>query len=190
MAELWDVLDENGNKTGRLHERGVRMAEGDFHLVVHVWKFNRKGEWLIDKRSPHKAEWPDWWETTGGSAVAGDWSDAFHPTRPCNQDDSLTAALRETKEELGIDLDPEKGVLFRREVRRHDGGHNFLLDIWVFGHDCGIDEINFPDGESCEAMWASTDKIREMTAAGVFWNYPYFEEMIMFINDKTKKGGV
>lgn len=30
------------------------------------------------------------WETTGGSAVAGD--------------DSLTAALRETKEELGIDL--------------------------------------------------------------------------------------
>ena len=38
------------------------------------------------------------WETTGGSALAGD--------------DSLTAALRETKEELGIDLDPQKGVLF------------------------------------------------------------------------------
>jgi len=24
MAELWDILDENRNKTGRLHERGTQ----------------------------------------------------------------------------------------------------------------------------------------------------------------------
>jgi predicted N-acetyltransferase YhbS len=40
--EIWDVLDENGKKTGRFHERSRKMAEGDYHLVVHVWKHNSK----------------------------------------------------------------------------------------------------------------------------------------------------
>jgi hypothetical protein len=26
LFELWDVLDENGNKTGRLHERGMILT--------------------------------------------------------------------------------------------------------------------------------------------------------------------
>ena len=50
MIELWDILDENGNITGRLHERGKPMVEGDYHLVVHVWIMNHKGEFLISKR--------------------------------------------------------------------------------------------------------------------------------------------
>lgn len=43
--EIWDVLDENGNKTGRYVERGRKKAPGDYHLVIQVWKHNDKGEW-------------------------------------------------------------------------------------------------------------------------------------------------
>ena len=32
MVELWDVYNEQGNKTGRLHERGKPMKAGDYHL--------------------------------------------------------------------------------------------------------------------------------------------------------------
>jgi 8-oxo-dGTP pyrophosphatase MutT (NUDIX family) len=84
MAELWDVLDEKRNKTGRLHERGKPMKVGDCHLIVQIWIMNGKGEFIIQKRPGGK------WETVGGCAVTGE--------------DSLSAALRETKEELGIDL--------------------------------------------------------------------------------------
>jgi len=44
LAEFWDVLDENGNATGRLHERGKPMNKGDYHLEVSVWIENDKGE--------------------------------------------------------------------------------------------------------------------------------------------------
>lgn len=36
MRELWDILDENGNKTGRLRERGTPMRKGEYHLVIQV----------------------------------------------------------------------------------------------------------------------------------------------------------
>lgn len=165
--EIWDVLDEKGNKTGRYVERGRKMATGDYHLVVYVWKHNGKGEWLINKRAPRVSDTlGGMWETTGGSAIAGD--------------DSLTAALRETKEELGIDLDPKKGVLFHRTAHKGINSHAWL-DVWIFKHDCPIETICFQEGETCDTMWATADKIREMMAAGEFLNeryYPYFDEMM------------
>ncbi len=171
--EIWDVLDENGNKTGRYAERGRRMATGDYHLVVHVWKHNSKGEWLIDKRAPRVSDTlGGMWESTGGSAVAGD--------------DSLTAALRETKEELGIDLDPKEGMLFRRTARKGINGHTWFQDVWIFEHDCPIEAIKLQKGETCDAMWATADKIKDMIMAGEFLGnefYPYFDEMMeMYTN--------
>jgi len=40
MSELWDVLDIDGNKTGRIHERGKPMQKGEGHLVVLIWILN------------------------------------------------------------------------------------------------------------------------------------------------------
>ncbi|MDR2703035.1 MAG: NUDIX domain-containing protein [Cellulomonadaceae bacterium] len=164
--EIWDVLDEKGNKTGRYHERGRKMGSGDYHLVVHVWKHNGRGEWLIDKqthRSPDDV-WGGKWETTGGSAVAGE--------------DSLTAALREANEELGIDLDPAKGVLFRRFAHQSlNDGHSYLLDVWVFDHECAIDDLSFQEGETSEAMWATAEKVRELISNNEFFDIDYFDEL-------------
>jgi len=166
--EIWDVYDSNRNKTGRYAERGRKMAAGDYHLVVHVWKHNGKGEWLIDKRVPRVSDTlGGMWETTGGSAVAGD--------------DSLTAALRETKEELGIDLDPKEGMLFHRTAHKGNNGHTWFQDVWIFKHDCPIEAVRFQEGETCDAMWVTADKIRKMMAAGEFLSerfYPYFDEMV------------
>jgi hypothetical protein len=37
MPELWDIVDEYGNKTGRLHERGTPMKNGEYHLArIHI----------------------------------------------------------------------------------------------------------------------------------------------------------
>ena len=169
--EIWDVLDADGNKKGRFHERGRPMATGDYHVIVHVWKRNSKREWLIDKRAPrYGIESLDGkWETTGGAAVAGD--------------DSLTAALRETKEELGIELDPEKGTLFNRFARLGSNGHTWFEDVWIFEYDEPIESVAYDGREVCEAMWATADKIREMMDADEFLTnddgaYPYFDEMM------------
>ena len=152
--EVWDVYDADGKKTGRFHERGRKMTTGDYHIVVHVWKRNSKGEWLLDRRSPEKN---GTWETTGGCVIAGE--------------DSLTGAIRETKEELGIDLDPNKGILYHREARISDDGHTWFEDIWVFDYDEPVESLAFDGSEVCDAMWATTEQVREMV------DLPYFEEM-------------
>ena len=166
--EIWDVLDKDGNKTGRYHERGRPMASGDYHLCVHVWKHNGRGEWLIDQRAKKS---PDdisggKWETTGGAAIAGD--------------DSLTAALRETKEELGLELDPAKGVLFRSFAREGYYGHTYLMDVWVFEHDCTLEDVRFGERETCGVMWANADKIRGLIKDDMFFSDVdlYFDEMV------------
>lgn len=166
--EIWDVLDENGNKTGRFHERGRPMETGDYHLCVHVWKHNGRGEWLIDKRTQKSPDDMNGgkWETTGGAAIANE--------------DSLTAALRETKEELGLDLDPAKGALFRRFGREGYNGHTYLMDVWVFEHDRAIDNIHFGKRETCEAIWATTEQIRRLIRDNMFFSDVdlYFDEMV------------
>jgi 8-oxo-dGTP pyrophosphatase MutT (NUDIX family) len=167
--EIWDVYDKDGNKTGRVHERSRLMAAGDYHLVVHVWKRNRRGEWLIDKRAARDSDdLGGKWETTGGSALAGE--------------DSLTAALREAREELGLELDPAKGTLFRRHLFRNDfDAHTCFVDVWVFEHECHVSEVRLQESETFAVMWATSDKICGMIAMGEFLDgriYPYFDEMM------------
>lgn len=42
--ELLEVLDENGNSTGRTIERGKTKGENEYNLVVNVWIKNNKRE--------------------------------------------------------------------------------------------------------------------------------------------------
>lgn len=159
--ELWDVYDENRKPTGRLHRRGDPMEPGEYHLVVDVWMRNSRGEFLLTKRSPNKG-FPNMWETTGGSALAGD--------------DSLTAALREVKEETGLTLDPEKGKLML-SYRRCD---NFK-DVWLFLQDFDLADVVLQPGETSDKMYGDKETILRMWREGEFvpliYLQAFFERM-------------
>lgn len=90
----------------------------------------------------------------------------------------MSAALRETKEELGIDLNPQNGMLFCSTPQKWEDGHTAFVDVWVFEYNEPVENIAFDEREVCDAMWASVDKIKEMMAAGEFLDYPYFDEMV------------
>ena len=171
-VELWDVLDADGNKTGRFHERGKWLNPGDYHLVVHVWIKNSRGEFLISKRTPNKI-FPNLWECTGGSAVAGD--------------DSITAAMREVREELGIVLEPTSGRLFKHHKKDFCGicgigdGSGHFVDVWLFCHEMDIGEVVLQPNETCDAMWASEAQIRQLIDDEAFVPpekcFPYLDEL-------------
>ena len=153
MAELWDILDENGNATGRLHERGKPMNKDEYHLEVCVWIENDNGEYLISQRSPNKT-FPNMWECTGGSAIAGD--------------DSLTTALKEVKEELGIILEPQNGQMIQHRLRCGTIGCNGLVDVWLFRQNVDVSTVILAPDETCDVMWASRDEINRMIEEGTF----------------------
>lgn len=150
--ELWDLLDAHGNSTGKTHVRGIPLRPDEFHLVVDVWIRNSNGKYLISKRSPQKSH-AGMWEATGGSALSGE--------------DSLTAAIREALEEVGISLTRSAGRIIHRE-RRVRPGINDFLDIWLFNEDIDDVEPVCQPEEVSEARWATRDEILEMISAGLF----------------------
>ncbi len=159
--ELWDVLDENGNKTGERVERGKPMSQHEYHLVVQIWIINNNNEFLISKRTPNKP-FGNMWETTGGSAVTGD--------------DSLSAAIREVKEELGLTLNPSNGQIFGRFKRQHEDFPDFA-DVWVFKQNFDIEEVILQPEETCDARWVTKDRIIQMLSNNEFiiWGGEKFE---------------
>ncbi len=152
--ELWDILDEDGNKTGELVARGRPMKQDEYHLVVHVWIRNSKGQFLISKRTPNKT-FPNMWETTGGSAIKGE--------------DSLSAALREVREEIGINLSPTNCRCLFRQKRQHPHFPDFV-DVWLFDEDVDITKVVYQAEEVCGAKWATQEQIFSMIENGEFVN--------------------
>lgn len=162
--ELWDVYDKYRQKTGRTHERGNPLNEGDYHLVVHVWIVNDKGEFLIQKRQPWKNGWPNMWDgSAAGSAILGDSSEA--------------AAIRETKEELGIDLDISKGeILFTIK------SSSSFEDIWLVRQNVDISDLKLQYEEVADAKWATLEEIKLMMQSGEFISLDYYDDLFEMIN--------
>jgi 8-oxo-dGTP pyrophosphatase MutT (NUDIX family)/diadenosine tetraphosphate (Ap4A) HIT family hydrolase len=159
-VEIWDILDENGNKTNRTIIRGQELQPGDYHLVVHIWIVNDKNEFLIQKRAEHLKLMPGIWAVTGGSAVQGE--------------DSLTAAVREAKEEMGIDVDLANFTKIAT-VKRKDN----IADVWLARQNVALEDIKLQTEEVSDARWASKEAIEAMLQEGSFHNYgeAYFKRV-------------
>jgi 8-oxo-dGTP diphosphatase len=149
MTEVWDVYAEDRAKSGRTHVRGLPLKKGDYHLVVVVWVLNPDGRILISLRHPGKPAWPGYWECTGGAALAGE--------------DSLTAALREVKEEMGVDLDPGKGRMVYSLL-----GEDTIYDYWAFVQAVELEDTVPQETEVTEIKFASPGEIREMVRTDRF----------------------
>lgn len=162
-GEIWDIYDENRVLTCRKHRRGDYLANGDYHLVVHVWMLSSEGKFLLTKRSPNKG-FPNMWETTGGSALSGD--------------DSLTAAIREVQEETSLKLDPERG-----EVVHTYRGTDYITDVWLFRQDFDLADVVLLDGETCDVMYASADELLKLRQDGLLVPFSYLDKLLALISD-------
>jgi isopentenyl-diphosphate delta-isomerase type 1 len=95
MAEYFNILDENGKNTGKSKIRAEVHRDGDWHRSIDIWIINPQNELLIQKRAMQKESYPGLWEVScSGHVVAGE--------------KSLESAVRELKEELGVEVEPEK----------------------------------------------------------------------------------
>lgn len=91
--ELFDILNEDGTKSGLIRERGVAHREGSLHATAHIWvvRPNEKSGYdvMLQKRSQNKDSNPGCYDiSSAGHISAGD--------------EVLPSALRELSEELGI----------------------------------------------------------------------------------------
>ena len=162
MEEIWELLDENGNKVGKAVPR-KDMPEGFYHLGADVWIINSKNEILIQKRSPQKRNEPNVWAMTGGSVIKGE--------------DSLQTIEREVKEELGIDLDMKNIKL----VKKYKIG-DVWLDTYIVRQEINLEDIIMQKEEVCDVKWATFDEIEELYHSQQFMKNRW-EYILDFIQD-------
>lgn len=155
--EIWDIYDRERKLTGRTIRRGDVLKQGEFHLCVHAWITAPDGRFLITQRAPGKG-YAGMWECSGGSAVAGE--------------DSLTAALREVKEETGLSPAAGSGRLVMTIRREHD-----FCDIWHFRHYFSLDDIVLQEGETCGARLVTFDELLRMKSDGTLVPFAYLESI-------------
>jgi 8-oxo-dGTP pyrophosphatase MutT (NUDIX family) len=157
--ESCDVVDEFGVRTGRVVTRGTELAAGEFYPVVHVWIRDENGNFLIQQRALHLASGPGVWATTVGYVQA--------------REDSLTAAIREVEEELGIRLSPAQFRRFRRQAME-----NRVEDIWL------VEGLNDTLGalllgiEVADCKWVSRMELEQMRVRGEFFRYSYLDDLL------------
>ena len=152
--EIGDLYNEHRELTGRDHIRGEEVPQGFYHLVVHIWIRNSRGEYLISQRSADRPAYPLMWECVGGSVTKGE--------------DSLTGALRETKEEVGLSLSPEDGKLVYSVVGRVVNGVKFsdIVDVWLFEYDGPVPLEQATTKEVAQTVWMTKKQIRELYDTG------------------------
>ena len=155
-AEIWDLYNENRELLRKDHIRGEQLPIDGYHLVVHVWIRNSKGEYLISQRSANRPTYPLRWECVDGSVVKGE--------------DSLQGVLREVKEEVGIDLLPEKGQVVLSDIKKIEFGKvvNKIVDVWLFDYDGEVDLGNATTDEVAQVDWMNRGQIKELFDANMF----------------------
>lgn len=148
--ELWDLYTEDRELTGKEHIRGEKLPENMYHLVVHVWIKNSKGQYLISQRSANRPTFPLMWECVGGSVLKGE--------------SSIDGAIREAKEEVGVELLPDNGKLVFSKNRKIIDGKRFndILDVWLFQYDGNVTLNNATTDEVKQIAWLDKKQILDL----------------------------
>lgn len=146
MPELLDLYDENRELIGKTYVRGNPFKEGEYYLVSDIWTLTPDGLILIDKRHPDKS-FGGMWECTGGVVQAGEHS--------------LSCAVRELGEELGIATDKSKLRLIHTCRRT-----NKFVDTYLLIKDIALNDLRLQAEEVTEAKFVTFSELEEIVADG------------------------
>jgi len=97
MDEYIDVVDCDGNPTGKSELKSIIHQKGHYHHTAHIWFYTADGSILLSQRAAKKTICPLLWDVSvAGHIDAGETI--------------AQAAIRETKEEVGLSIQ-EKELL-------------------------------------------------------------------------------
>ena len=120
-----DVLDQNGNPTGRFMTLTGANLKGEWHAGVHVALYTRDRRVLLQQRSRTIMFYPGQWELgAGGVVAAGEHID--------------DAALREVSEELGVAVHNLQPVT-RWKYSHHVPSYGMHVKVFLYAYTAEID---------------------------------------------------
>lgn len=176
MNEYFDVLNSNGEYTNEVASREECHKKGLYHkaVVVIILSTDNK-KVLLQKRSANKKLWPNLWDiTAGGHVLSGELG--------------YEAVIRETKEEIGIDINKEElefiGATTSETIKGEIINRHFN-EYYIVHKNINIDDIILQEEEVQDIKWLEKEEIirriknnyEDLTEKYGCWNYlmKYYE---------------
>ena len=162
--ELVDKYDNKRRPLNKTSERRDKI-DGEYRLSTHIWIINSNGI-LIQKRAITKKKNPDKWSIHGGAVDAGETT--------------LSAAIRETHEEVGIDLSEDDLELMISYKHKYT-----ITDVYLTKKEIPIEAVTIQKEEVQEAKYVSFEEFEQMILDGVVADniteyYPYFKTICSY----------
>jgi len=159
--ELWQGYEEDGEP---ITTHGIPIhhaAKGVLHGSAHLWIYRVKNgrlEVLLQKRSAQSKTWPNFYDTSAAGHLN------FNET-------PLTAALRETKEELGIQIAPEsvRLLFLHRQELRYAPARIIENELqWVYGFDAtNTPHFTLESSEVKSVLWVNLGGLSRLIRGNV-----------------------
>ena len=137
--EMLEIIDENDNVVG-IETREKIHKEGLLHREIHIWFLTPKAEIVFQHRAKDKDTYPDKLDATVGGHVEPKMS--YEET-----------AVKECKEETGIDIVLEK-LVFLRKMRKKSFDeatgltNNTIRSQYAYLYDGSISDLEIEDGKA------------------------------------------
>ena len=176
MAEILDIVDEQGRPIGQTVPRAVAHAEGIRHRTSHVWILRRHAgrvEVLLQMRCQAKDSFPGCY----------DISSAGHIPAGC---DFVESALRELREELGVDARAEdlhecglRRFRFEAEFHGKPFKDNQVSKVFCLWLDKEAEDFNVQKSEIDYVKWFDLGEAIRAVDEGTIPNCIFPEELDM-----------
>jgi isopentenyldiphosphate isomerase len=152
--EIIDVLRPDGDPAGITKPKALVHRDGDWHRAVHVWIVQSDGRIVVQRRALAKENNPGLWDVSAAGHISAGES-------------AIDAAIRETREELGLELDPAEldHVATLREQSVLNGGtyiDNEIHEIFVVRRDVDVRTLRLQKEEVDEARVVSWDEFAQL----------------------------
>lgn len=174
--EYLDVVDENGNLTGETVERNKAHLLGIRHRTAHVWLLRKKSskvQVLLQKRSLNKSSFPGCYDISSAGHIP-------------SGSDYIDSAIRELKEELGIDVLSDelifcgdRNVIWDDNFNGkpfHDRQCSRVFCVWK---DIPEDQFVLQKEELDSVMWMDLDECILKVKEKAFKNCIHLNELYM-----------
>lgn len=154
--ELFDIVDDQGEPTGKVRERSLVHLYGTPHRTAHVWivRPDKKGSFdvLLQKRAAHKDSYPGCYDVSSAGHIPAGY-------------DYMESALRELQEELGITAEPDDLKLIgyqRMDVKTQFYGKPFhdheYSAVYIMNQNPNICDLTLQTEEIESVVWMNYEE--------------------------------